>query len=167
MQLRLVIICLLLNGCVHIPRVANNQLQLQTFRRLHARIAPPPSWNQITTNNILYINKQWRSDDCHTGVGIVYITNIIPLEPKILIFIAKAKYHQSTLNTGKGKIIREWSENNCEWFEAEDQSYHVLGFAACSNLESWFVYVGYRVGHFDKQQWESAKSSLRSIILVP
>ena len=46
----------------------------------------------------------------------------------------------------KGKIIRQWHvELGREWFEAENDKYHMTGYVMTRGFDAWINYCGYRM----------------------
>jgi len=118
---------------------------LHADKPLHVSCAPPDSWDQLPLHaNLLYTHQQWRSLDRHVGMGVAYMHTPIPISPQTLIWFAKAQYSHS--DDGSGRLIAEWTDSlgRC-WFEAENKTYHVRGYAMTHGHDAWVVYSGYRV----------------------
>ena len=113
--------------------------------QLKVTVATPVGWDVMPSKpNILYTHQQWRSPDRHVGMGVAYLHTPIVISPQTLIWFAKAQYVSRT--DGKGRLIAQWTDSlgRC-WFEAENQIYHVRGYAMTRGNDAWIVYSGYRV----------------------
>jgi hypothetical protein len=113
--------------------------------RLKVSVAPPAQWDQMPLRtNLLYTHEQWRSPDRHVGMGVAYIHTPVAFSPQTLIWFAKAQYVHRT--DGKGRLIGQWTDSlgRC-WFEAENETFHVRGYAMTRGTDAWIVYSGYRV----------------------
>lgn len=74
---------------------------------------------------------------------MVYAHMPIPLPVSTLLWFAKQEYTKS--NNG-GKLLGQWTDNfGRSWFEAENNKYHVKGYAVVSGTDAWIVYSGYRM----------------------
>lgn len=106
--------------------------------------AVPRTWEQVgPVNNALYSHTQWRSPSGHTAVGAAYIHMPLPLNADMLLFIAKLEYSK---RKNDGRIASRWTDAlGREWFEAENDKYHVQGYALAQGFDGWFVYFGYKV----------------------
>jgi hypothetical protein len=113
--------------------------------KLHVSCAPPVEWDQLPVQcNWLYSHQQWRSPDRHVGVGVAYLRTPVMFSPQTLIWFAKCQYANS--DDGSGRLIASWTDTlgRC-WFEAENDTYHVRGYAMTRGYDAWIVYSGYRV----------------------
>jgi hypothetical protein len=118
---------------------------LHVVSKLRVSCAPPVQWDQLPpTSNWIYSHQQWRSPDRHVGMGVAYMHTPIMFSPQTLIWFAKAQYANS--DDGSGRLIGEWTDSlgRC-WFEAENDMYHVRGYAMTRGYDAWIVYSGYRV----------------------
>jgi hypothetical protein len=106
--------------------------------------AVPRTWEQIgPIKNALYSHTQWRSPSGHTAVGAAYIRLPLPLSADLLIFLARLEYSKQR---NDGQIASRWTDAlGREWFDAENDKYHVRGYALAQGFEGWFVYFGYKV----------------------
>jgi hypothetical protein len=112
---------------------------------LRITCAPPRDWTPLPlTTNILYTHQQWRSPDHHVGMGVAYMHTPIPFSPQTLIWFAKA--HYANANDGSGHLIGQWTDElgRC-WFEAENDRFHIRGYAMTHGHDAWMVYSGYRI----------------------
>ena len=106
---------------------------------------PPANWEALPlTQNLLYAHQQWRSPDHHVGMGVAYMRTPIAFSPQMMIWFAKTEY--TACSDGSGHLIAQWTDGlgRC-WFEAENDQYHILGYAMTHGLDAWMVYSGYRV----------------------
>ena len=110
---------------------------------INASIAAPRRWELLPTKpNPLYTHQQWRSPSTHTGVGILNAHLPLPLSQKMVVWLAKQEYAKQ--GTG-GKLLSEWSDElGRDWFEAENEKYHVRGYVVVKGFNAWVVYFGYR-----------------------
>jgi hypothetical protein len=90
----------------------------------------------------LYSHQQWKSPSGYTGVGVVYAHIPFPLSAKALLWFAKNEY---TKKSDNGKALGEWEDElGRPWFEAENNKYHVRGYAVAEGFNAWIVYFGYK-----------------------
>jgi hypothetical protein len=118
---------------------------LHLVSKLHVSCAPPERWDQLPlTSNWIYSHQQWRSPDRHVGMGVAYMHTPFLFSAQTLIWFAKAQYANS--DDGSGRLIAQWTDplGRC-WFEAENDTYHVRGYAMTRGNDAWIVYSGYRV----------------------
>lgn len=95
--------------------------------------------------NGLYAHQQWKSPSTHTGVGVVYIRLPLPFSERTLLWIAKREY---TKASAEGKLISQWTDElGREWFEAQNNKYHVRGYAIVRGFNAWLVYFGSKAGY--------------------
>lgn len=106
--------------------------------------AVPKTWERVgPIANALYSHTQWRSPSEHTAVGAAYIHLPLPLSADLMLYLAKLEY---TKRANDGRIASRWTDAlGREWFEAENDKYHVQGYALAQGFEGWFVYFGYKV----------------------
>ena len=108
-------------------------------------LGAPRQWEQrplVSTG--LYTHQQWRSPSGNTGVGVAYVRLPLPLGEGMLLWFAKREY---TKRANDGRVIGQWrDELGRPWFEAENDKYHVRGFATARGFSAWFVYFGHRTG---------------------
>ena len=63
-------------------------------------------------------------------MGVVYVRLPLPLNEKMLLWFAKGEYTKANED---GKTIGQWTDElGREWFEAENNKYHVRGYAMCA-----------------------------------
>lgn len=111
---------------------------------LKVNVAFPAGWQALPLQkNGLYTHQQWRSPSKRTGVGVTYVRMPLPLSTKTLVWFAM---NEAGKKTNNGKIIRQWhDELGREWFEAENDKYHMTGYVMTRGFDAWINYCGYRV----------------------
>jgi len=120
-------------------------LPVHDVLKLRVSCAPPIEWDRLPlTSNWVYSHQQWRSPDHHVGMGVAYMHTPFLFSPQTLIWFAKAQYANS--DDGSGRLIAQWTDTlgRC-WFEAENDTYHIRGYAMTRGYDAWIVYSGYRV----------------------
>ena len=129
-----------------------------------ASCSVPRQWEVMPLKKTgLYAHQQWKSPSTHTGVGVVYIRLPFPIGERTLLWFAKREY---TSASNDGKVIGQWTDDlGREWFEAQNNKYHVRGYAKTQGNDAWIVYSGWRVTN-DPQPAEIAlaRRSLESIV---
>ena len=110
---------------------------------INASIAAPRRWELLPAKpNPLYTHEQWRSPSTHTGVGVLNAHLPFPLSTSAVVWLAKREYAKQ--GTG-GKLLSEWTDDlGRQWFEGENEKYHVRGYVVVKGLNVWVVYFGYR-----------------------
>jgi len=110
---------------------------------IRVSIAAPRRWELLPIkSNPLYTHQQWRSPSTHTGVGVLNAHLPFPLSTSMVVWLAKQEYAKQ--GTG-GKLLAEWTDElGREWFEAENEKYHVRGYVVVKGFSAWVVYFGYR-----------------------
>ena len=108
--------------------------------------ALPRQWDATALKKTpLYAHQQWRSPSGHTGVGVVYIRLPLQLSERMLLWFAKREYTKANED---GKAIGQWTDEvGREWFEAENNKYHVRGYALVRGFSAWIVYFGSKTGY--------------------
>jgi hypothetical protein len=111
---------------------------------LRCSAAVPRTWELVgPIRNSLYTHAQWRGPSGHTAVGAAYIHLPLPLSAEMMLFLAKCEYSRRSTD---GRLASRWTdEMGREWFVAENDKYHVQGYAVAQGFEGWFVYFGYKV----------------------
>ena len=111
---------------------------------LKANLAFPAGWLPLPLQkNVLYSHQQWRSPTKRTGVGVTYVHMPLPLSTKTLVWFAM---NEAGKKTNNGRIIRQWhDELGREWFEAENDKYHMTGYVMTRGFDAWINYCGYRM----------------------
>ena len=106
----------------------------------------PRQWEAMPLKKTgLYAHQQWKSPSTHTGMGVVYVRLPLPLSERTLLWIAKREY---TKASDDGKLIGQWTDElGREWFEAQNNKYHVRGYAIVRGFHAWMVYFGSKTGH--------------------
>jgi hypothetical protein len=148
-----------LTGCQLQPAVSTSRLlryqqlvesdgldDAATFAALRAQCAPPQHWTKLPLQRTaLYTHQQWKSPTMSTGVGVAYIKMPLPLSAKAIIWFAKGEYEKKDKN-GDGKQIGQWTDAlGREWFEAENNKFHVRGCVMTRGFEAWIIYTGYKL----------------------
>jgi hypothetical protein len=143
-------------GCQQGPAVSPSRLlqrqaildfsglkERRNFEDLKVTVSTPQKWEMLPTQKTpLYLHQQWRSPSRRTGVGVAYVRMPIPLAAKALVWLAKQEY---TKKSNDGKLIAQWTDAaGREWIEAENNKYHVRGYAVVHGFDAWFVYCGYK-----------------------
>lgn len=116
---------------------------VEVYQAVCASAAPPQSWDRLSlTRSGPVVHQQWRSPSRNTGVGVAYVRLPLPLTARALIWIARQRY---TSQSNDGKLIGQWTDAlGRPWFEAENNQYHVRGYAVTRGFDAWFVYFGYK-----------------------
>jgi hypothetical protein len=112
---------------------------------LRITCAPPEEWEPLVPqSNLIYSHRQWRSLDHQVGMGVAYMHTPVPFSAQMLVWFAKARYRES--DTSHGRLLGEWTDSlGRYWFEAEDNRFHVTGYAMTRGLDAWIVYSGFRL----------------------
>lgn len=106
---------------------------------------PPEDWDALPLRrNALYAHQQWRSPSRATGVGVAHVRLPLPLGTRALLWLARQEYSKQS---NDGRVLDEWTDAiGRQWFEAENNRYHVRGFVVLDGLNAWFIYNGYKTG---------------------
>jgi hypothetical protein len=130
----------------HLPGVDFSGLRpMQSIGSVKVDCSPPDKWLVGLPDNAgLYTHQQWKSPSRTTGAGVLYVRLPFPLSPQTLLWFAKLEYSKAA--TGGGKALADWTDSlGRPWFEAENEKYHVKGYAVVNGFDAWIVYYGYRV----------------------
>ncbi len=133
---------------------------------LRITCAPPEEWEPLRPqNNLIYSHQQWRSPDRHVGMGVAHMHTPVPLSAETIIWFAKTRYSET--HKTEGRLLGQWTDSlgRC-WFEAENEKYHVIGYAMTRGLDAWVVYSGFRLGS-DPPQSEIALAAKGADSVVP
>jgi hypothetical protein len=116
-----------------------------SIAKLRVSCAVPIEWDRLPlTSNFLYSHQQWRSPDRHVGMGVAYMHTPFLFSPQTLIWFAKSQYANS--DDRSGRLIAQWTDTlGRVWFEAENDTYHIRGYAMTRGYDAWIVYSGFRV----------------------
>lgn len=108
--------------------------------------AVPRQWEAMPVKKTpLFSHQQWKSPSTHTGLGVVYIRLPLPINERMLLWLAKREY---TKANDDGKALGQWTDEvGREWFEAENNKYHVRGYAIVRGFNAWLVYFGTKTGY--------------------
>jgi hypothetical protein len=118
----------------------------EPLEAIKASCALPRQWEALPLKKTaLYAHQQWKSPSTHTGVGVVYVRLPLPLSERTLLWFAKREY---TKSSNDGKLIGQWTDDlGREWFEAQNNKYHVRGYAIVRGFNAWMVYFGSKSGY--------------------
>jgi hypothetical protein len=105
--------------------------------------AVPEGWEPLPLKTTaLYTHEQWRNPGGTTGAGVAYIHTLLPLPASAILWLAKSQY---TKRENDGRLLGRWSDAlGREWFEAENDKFHVRGYAVTRGFDAWIVYCGYK-----------------------
>jgi hypothetical protein len=117
-----------------------------TIDAVKASCSVPRQWEAMPLKKSpLYSHQQWKSPSTHTGVGVVYIRLPWPINERTLLWFAKREYTKASED---GKLIGQWTDElGREWFEAQNNKYHVRGYAIVRGFNAWVVYFGSKAGY--------------------
>jgi hypothetical protein len=118
----------------------------EPLEAIKASCSVPRQWEALPLKKTsLYAHQQWKSPSTHTGIGVVYVRLPLPLSERTLLWIAKREYSKSSTD---GKVIGQWTDEiGREWFEAQNNKYHVRGYAMVRGFNAWMVYFGSKTGY--------------------
>ena len=110
------------------------------------RAAPPRQWTaRPVDKGPMYTHQQWKSPSTHTGVGVAHIRMPLPLPQSAVLWLARREY---TKKANDGRLIAEWKDDlGRHWFEAENNKYHVRGYAVVDGFDAWIIYFGHKVAY--------------------
>jgi hypothetical protein len=146
-------------GCQTASKVTNGRLiehqalidfsglaPVDTIEAVKVSCSVPRQWEPMPLKKTpLYAHQQWRSPSSHTGVGVVFVHLPLPLSERMLLWFAKREYTKSNED---GKSLGQWTDElGREWFEAENNKYHVRGYALVRGFNAWLVYFGTKTGY--------------------
>ena len=157
----------------HVALVDQSGLLPDTvLANLKVEVAVPHRWLPAKLDSSpLYQHQQWRSPSKLTGVGVVYIHTPIPISPKTLVWLARAQYNKTHKPNGKSdpKVLGEWTDAlGREWFEGENDRYHVTGYIVTNGCDAWAIYSGYRLNYpKNLRDISRAFRSMDSIVPLP
>jgi hypothetical protein len=127
--------------------------------------AMPQDWERLKApRSSMFSHHQWRSPSSGTGVGVAYIRMPFPLPTSTILWFARSEYTKR--QQGEGRLLGQWTDTaGRHWFEAQNQTYHVHGYAMTRGREAWIIYSGYRLGQ-PLQPWELslAHRALQSVV---
>jgi hypothetical protein len=139
---------------------------------LNVRAAIPRGWQPMAIDTSpLYVHEQWRSLRHNTGVGVAYIHMPLPMSAKAVVWFARQEYSKqaTTEHSPDASLLGEWTDAlGREWFEGENEKYHVRGYVVTSSMDAWVVYSGYRLKTPpSKKDFNLALRSMESIVPLP
>ena len=129
----------------HLPGVDFSGLRsMEPLDSVKVTCSLPDRWRALAPNEAaMYTIRQWKSPSGYTGVGIVYAHLPFPVNAKALLWFAKMEY---TKKGGDGTALGEWTDSlGRPWFEAENEKYHVRGYAVTDGFSAWIVFSGYKI----------------------
>jgi hypothetical protein len=129
----------------HLPGVDFSGLKpMRSLETIRVDCSVPEKWIPLHLDyNALYIHQQWKSPTGASGTGVLYARLPFPLSAKTLLWFAKLEY--SKKSSGGGEALGEWTDDlGRPWFEAENEKYHVKGYAVVNGADAWIVYYGYK-----------------------
>ena len=141
--------------------------------------AVPRSWQkQPVTGKAMFTFGQWRSPDRGVAVGVVHVSLPLPMSAQTLVWLAKARYGSAVEKQaaakhpapgGPGRLLAEWTDDvGREWVEAENDKYHLRGYAVTCGFEAWLVYAGAkRPSAPNPVDWQLALRSMESVVPDP
>jgi hypothetical protein len=143
-----------------------------TLSNLNVRIALPEGWEPMTAQSTpLYVHQQWRSPSRMTGVGVAYVHMPLPMSAKALVWLARTQYSKITAREHKAdaQVLGEWTDSlGREWFEGENDKYHIKGYVVTNGFDAWAVYSGYRLRGVPRRgEVNMAFRSMDSIVPIP
>lgn len=173
-----------LTGCAAVPSVSPPRLiasqamldfhglsAVTLYPSLKLDAAVPLSWQQLKPEQMGPLaHRQWRSPTRSTGLGLAYIKLPWPVSPRFLIWVAKMQYAKRTTRDGKpaGQLLAEWTDpQGREWFDAEDEKFHVQGYAVTDGFDAWVVYAAYRRSALNWPELALANRAVRSALPAP
>jgi hypothetical protein len=117
----------------------------RTFNSVQVRCSIPSNWVvKETPFNGLYAVAQFKSPTYYSGAGVVHARLPIPVNAKAVLWLAKLEYSKKKGSTGKE--MGEWTDElGRPWFEAENDQYHVRGYAITDGFDAWIVFYGYKL----------------------
>jgi hypothetical protein len=118
----------------------------ETVEAVKASCSVPHQWEALPVKRTgLYSHQQWKSPSTRTGFGVVYIRLPLPLSERTLLWFAKREYTKASED---GKLIGQWTDDlGREWYEAQNNKYHVQGFALVRGFNAWVVYFGSKTNY--------------------
>jgi hypothetical protein len=157
----------------HVAMVDQSDLGADTvLPDLKVKAAIPRGWEPMSSQSTaLYEHEQWRSPSRMTGVGVVLIHLPFPMSAKALVWLAKTQYSRQNAADHKPdpKVMGEWTDSvGREWFEGENEKYHIKGYVVTNGFDAWAVYSGYRLrGVKRADEINMAFRSMDSIVPLP
>lgn len=110
---------------------------------IRTTLPTPQNWELLPIKSTpLYTHQQWRAPSGHTGVGVAFCHLPLPLSSKLVVWLAKQEYAKQGQD---GQVLGEWIDSlGRDWFEAENNKYHIRGYVIVRGFSAWIVYFGYR-----------------------
>ncbi|HWE03594.1 MAG TPA: hypothetical protein VG326_14410 [Tepidisphaeraceae bacterium] len=149
----------------HLPGVDFSGLRpMQEVGPVAMSCSLPERWIALRLQTTpLYTHQQWKSPSGHTGMGVLYARLPMALSAKTLLWFAKLEYSKDGPD---GKAVAQWTDAlGRPWFEAENEKYHVRGYAVTDGLDAWIVYSGYKTRYSpDPSELSIAARSIDTVI---
>ena len=144
----------------------------QALQLLKVAASIPNRWEPLRfQRRFVYVHQQWRSPSRNTGIGVAYIHMPLPVSAKMILWFAKTQYENQSRSDGKpmGTLLGQWTDSiGREWFEAQDNKYHVKGYAITNGFDAWIIYSGYRWRNgLNLPEIAMAERSMDSILPTP
>lgn len=119
---------------------------VETLEEVRVTAAAPRQWTAAPLHKTgMYAHQQWKSPTGRTGVGVAFIRLPLPLNEKAVLWFAKREY---TKRSDDGQLLNEWVDDlGRHWFEAENDKYHVRGYAITRGWSAWIVYFGHKINY--------------------
>jgi hypothetical protein len=128
----------------HLPGIDFSGLKpMHSVEGVKASCSTPGNWKMLKLQKTaLYTHQQWKAPSAYTGTGVIYIRMPMPLSASTVLWFAKLEYSKKGTT---GQALGEWTDSlGRPWFEAENEKYHVRGYAFTEGLNAWIVYYGYK-----------------------
>lgn len=127
--------------------------------------ATPAQWIPVKVQkSVVYTHRQWKSANGHTGLGVAFIRMPLPLGEQAVLWFAKREY---TKKREDGRLLNEWVDGlGRHWFEAQNERYHVRGYAICRGFGAWVVYYGHKRA-FSPEEADIALAARAAETMVP
>jgi hypothetical protein len=138
----------------------------EAMDEVNVRASIPDGWSLGSrAAKLLYANRHYRSPSGRTGVGVVHATVLIPISPKVVLWMARRQYQKQ--GSASGRELKSWEDAlGRHWFEAENDQYRVTGYAMVEGRDVWLVYSGFKLDA--PTNWAEVAEGLRAMeTLVP
>jgi hypothetical protein len=170
------------SGCSFTPAISTGQilrqqglldftglLPQQQIENLKVWWAVPRDWEPLPPKRgPMFIHQQYRSPTGVTGVGVAYVRLPLPVPTGVVAWLAQREYLRRYNDNKEGQVLARWTDDaGREWFEAENNRYHGVGYIMCKGQEAWIVYSGYRVTRpANAEEIAVSRRSARTIIPI-
>ncbi|HEX8912299.1 MAG TPA: hypothetical protein VF796_08055 [Humisphaera sp.] len=128
---------------------------------VNVRASIPDGWSLGSKSaKLLYANRHYRSPSGRTGVGVVHAKVLIPVSPKVVLWMARQQYQKQ--GSASGRELRSWEDAlGRHWFEAENDQFRVTGYAMVEGRDVWLVYSGFKLDA--PTNWAEVADGLRAM----